>query len=72
MIPPRSCRGGQLTSSVAGDDYPRLYGAGPGQRQHLEDESTRRILRIQHVTEDAMSAAVQEWAESGSMPESTS
>ena len=49
-----------------------VRGRTRSQRQHLEDESTQRLLMIQREVEDALYAAVQEWTESGSMLESTS
>ena len=55
---------GRLPSTVRGRTR--------SQRQYLNDDSTQRMLRIQHEVEDALYAAVQEWTEFGSMPESTS
>ena len=52
--------------------FPAVRGRTRDQRQHLEDKSIQRMLRIQREVEDALCAAVQEWTESESMPESTS
>ena len=55
-----------------GRPSPTATGRTRSQRQHLEDESTQRVLRVQREVKNALYAAVQECTESESMPESTS
>ena len=69
---PPAVLSGRAALSRWGRLTPTVRGRARSQRQHLEDESVQRLLKIQREVEDALYVAVQEWTESGSMLESTS